>query len=93
MGFGLVFGFTYGVIPVTIAELFPTEVRCSGAAIGYNICLGLMGGTAPILATWLVATTGNAMAPAFYLIAAALMLLVATVFLKERAGTPLTAGL
>lgn len=70
VGFGLVFGFTYGVIPATIAELFPTEVRCSG---------------------WLVATTGNAMAPAFYLIAAALMLLVATVFLKERAGTPLTA--
>ena len=46
-------------------------MRCSGAAIGYNACLGLVAGTAPLLSTYLVEITGNVLAPAWYLIALA----------------------
>ena len=88
-GFGIIIGGVYGMIPATIAKIFPARVRCTGAAVGYNICLGLLGGTAPIIATWLVATTGHPLAPAWYLVAAAAILLVGTAVLKERAGQPI----
>ena len=39
----------------------------SGTAIGYNLALALFGGTAPLVATWLIARTGNLAAPAWYL--------------------------
>ena len=55
------------------AELFATRVRSSGYSIGYNMSVALFGGTAPYVATWLVDRTGNKVAPAFYVIAAAIV--------------------
>ena len=46
------------------AELFATRVRSSGYSIGYNVSVAMFGGTAPYVATWLVARTGNELAPA-----------------------------
>ncbi len=54
-------------VPVAMAELFPPRLRYSGTAIGYNLALALFGGTAPLVATWLIARTGNLAAPAWYL--------------------------
>lgn len=90
-GFGVLVGGVYAIIPATIAELFPADVRCSGAALGYNICLGLLGGTAPILATWLVATTGDPLSPAWYLTGAAALMIVGGLSLREWARVPLRA--
>ena len=58
------------------AELFATRVRSSGYSIGYNVSVAVFGGTAPYVATWLVARTGNAIAPAYYVIAAAIVTLI-----------------
>ena len=85
----ILLGAVYGMVPATIAELLPTRVRCSGAAIGYNACLGLIAGTAPLLSTWLVARTGDVLAPAWYLIVLAGVHLIGWAFLKEKAGQPL----
>ncbi|MDT5018271.1 MAG: transporter, family, proline/betaine transporter, partial [Mycobacterium sp.] len=57
------------------AELFATRVRSSGYSIGYNVSVAVFGGTAPYVATWLVDRTGNELAPAFYIIAAAIITL------------------
>ena len=57
------------------AELFATRVRSSGYSIGYNLSVAVFGGTAPYVATWLVARTGNEIAPAYYVIAAAVVTL------------------
>ncbi len=89
-GFAILLGAVYGMVPATIAELLPTRVRCSGAAIGYNACLGLIAGTAPLLSTWLVARTGDVLAPAWYLILLAGVHLIGWAFLKEKAGQPLS---
>lgn len=50
-----------------LVEMFPSAVRSSGSAIGYTLAYVLFGGTAPFVATWLVAGFGTPLAPGFYL--------------------------
>jgi MHS family proline/betaine transporter-like MFS transporter len=71
------------------AELFATQVRSSGYSIGYNVSVAVFGGTAPYVATWLVARTGNELAPAFYVIAAAIVTLLTLFTIPETARRPL----
>ncbi|MDT5013725.1 MAG: transporter, family, proline/betaine transporter [Mycobacterium sp.] len=73
------------------AELFATRVRSSGYSIGYNISVALFGGTAPYVATWLTARTHNELAPAYYVIFAAIVTLATVFTIKETAGQPLRA--
>jgi hypothetical protein len=80
------------VISAAIIEMLPTEVRCSGAAIGFNICLGVFGATAPLIATYLVARTADDFAPVYYLMAVAFISLVALLGLLETASEPLLRG-
>ncbi|BBZ21262.1 MFS transporter [Mycolicibacterium gadium] len=71
------------------AELFATRVRSSGYSIGYNVSVAIFGGTAPYVATWLVARTGNEIAPAYYVIAAAIITLATIMTMRETAARPL----
>jgi MHS family proline/betaine transporter-like MFS transporter len=73
------------------AELFATRVRSTGYSIGYNVSVALFGGTAPYVATWLADRTGNDVAPAFYVIAAAIASLATVLTMRETAGRPLRA--
>ena len=50
IGFGFVFGFGYGALPVFYTENFPTRYRASGASAGYQISQVYGGGLIPILA-------------------------------------------
>jgi MHS family proline/betaine transporter-like MFS transporter len=72
-------------------ELFATRVRYSGFSIGYNVCVAAFGGTTPYVVAWLTGSTGNTMAPAFYVIAAAVVSLVTVLTLRESAARPLAA--
>ena len=72
-----------------LTELFSTRVRYGGLSIGYNVNGALLGGTAPLFATYLVSTTGSSLAPAFYLMAAAAVTLVVVATIPETARTPL----
>ncbi|MEV3905865.1 MULTISPECIES: MFS transporter [unclassified Mycobacterium] len=71
------------------AELFATKVRSSGYSIGYNTSVALFGGTTPYIATWLTDRTGNELAPAIYLIVAAVITLATIMTMRESAGRPL----
>ena len=62
-----------GTLPVFLAEIFPTRVRYSGFAFSFNTANALFGGTAPFVATLLIKVTGSSLAPAWYLVAAALV--------------------
>jgi MHS family proline/betaine transporter-like MFS transporter len=75
--------FVVSAVVVTQVEIFPTAVRYSGASIGYNLAYMAFGGTAPLVATALVAHTGSHIAPAFYLVAVALLVLPAVWKLPE----------
>lgn len=73
------------------AELFATRVRSSGYSIGYNVSVAIFGGTAPYVATWLVDRTGNQIAPAYYVIAAAVISIATLLTMRETARQPLRA--
>ena len=78
-----------GSCPAAYAELFPTRVRYTALSIGYNIAVAIFGGFAPFIATWLIKVTGNPLAPAFYVIAAAVITLVILTRIRETAFAPL----
>lgn len=78
-----------GPLAATMAETFHTQYRYSGVAIAYNTIVGLVGGTAPLICTWLISRTGDIAAPAYYLIFLALVSLCAAVGLKSRSGEEL----
>ncbi|MFD7868251.1 MFS transporter [Streptomyces sp. NPDC057682] len=82
-------GLVNGVSFATYAEIFRARYRYTGIAMSNNVTNMALGGTAPFIATLLINTTGNNLAPAGYLIATAVMTFVATFFLKETRGTEL----
>lgn len=73
-----------GVLPSFLSEQFPTHVRLSGFALTFNTANAIFGGTAPMIATWLIDTTGNKLAPAFYLVAAAIVTGTAVLFAPRK---------
>ena len=79
----------FGAEPAATAEAFPGRVRCSSAAISHNICFTVLGGTAPMAATYLIARTQNELSPSIYLMVAALVSIIAISTLRETAKAPL----
>jgi MFS transporter, MHS family, proline/betaine transporter len=76
-----------GTLPALMAELFPTATRSTGIAVAYNTSVPIFGGTAPLIATWLVATTGSQVAPSYYLIATSILSLLVLVVIHMRVKT------
>lgn len=89
IAFGALLTINDGTLPCFLAEIFPTKVRFSGFAFSFNLANAVFGGTAPFVATWLIGATGNKLAPAWYLAAAAVVALVAMLVSRETAGKPL----
>ncbi|MGY1434318.1 MFS transporter [Streptomyces reniochalinae] len=55
--------------PLTTAYVmsFPPHIRGTAAALNYNVGTTLLGGTAPLLATWLVGSTGTEVSFGWYM--------------------------
>ena len=70
--------------PPSFPSSFPTHVRLSGFALTFNTANAVFGGTAPMIATWLIDVTGLQLAPAFYLVAAALVTGTAVLFASKK---------
>ncbi|WP_207233561.1 MFS transporter [Salinicola tamaricis] len=79
------------VTAVLLSEQFPTRVRYTASALCYNVSYTIFGGTAPLVATWLIDSTGNHLAPAYYLIAITLLALWGGMRLPETADRALDA--
>ena len=67
----------YGPQAAFIAELFSTELRYSGASMGYQIAGVLGGGIAPLVSIALAGATGTAFAVSFYVLAMVFITLIA----------------
>lgn len=89
IAFGILLTINDGTLPCFLTEIFPTKVRYSGFAFSFNTANALFGGTAPFVATWLISATGSKLAPAWYLVAIAIVALVAMLAARETAGKPL----
>jgi MFS transporter, MHS family, proline/betaine transporter len=86
---GLVYILQLGTISATFPAMFPTHVRYAGMAISYNVSTAIFGGTAPYINESVVATPGNELFPAYYMMGACVIGLIAMFFLKETRGASL----
>ena len=63
--------------------LFPTPIRFTATALALNVTAAVFGGTGPYVSTWLVASTGNPVAPGAYLTVVALASLIVAIALPR----------
>jgi MFS family permease len=70
-----------------IAESFPTSVRYAGSGLAYQLTSVIGGGPAPLVATWLLATTGSAYAVAAVVVLWSVITLVAISFVTDHSGS------
>ncbi|MFP5071115.1 MFS transporter [Pseudonocardia nantongensis] len=86
---GLLIAFTihatmYGPQAALYAEMFPADVRFSGASLGYQFASVFAGGLAPFIMTALLAATGGSWSVATYIVACAVVTFVSVVTIRER---------
>jgi MFS transporter, MHS family, proline/betaine transporter len=88
---GLCAAFVNGTFAVILTDLFPTRVRFSGVALVFNVAFTLFSGTAPLVATTLIRSTGMTTAPAIVMVACGLLTLAASLALSSNEGHVLSA--
>jgi MFS family permease len=81
----------YGPQAALIAESFVARVRYTGASLGYQLSSLIAGGPAPIIATWLFSRYHSGTVIAVFIMACAIVSLIATSMLKEYAGQDVAA--
>ena len=80
----------YGPQAAFIAENFTGRLRYSGASIGYQLASIVAGGPAPLIAVALLAAYHTYVPIALYIVACAVISLIATVLMPDRSRTDLT---
>ncbi len=89
-GFAVIFSMVAAGSAPTMVESLPAGVRCSGVSIAYNLAIGVFGGSAPLVATYLVERTHDDAMPAIYLMVVGLVMLGTLFTLRETAHERLT---
>ncbi|PCJ61645.1 MAG: MFS transporter [Rhodospirillaceae bacterium] len=82
-GFALLISMIFGSYPTMMVDMVAPRLRVSTISIGYNLSLGILGGTTPMVAAYLVARTHVDLSPAFYLMGAAIVSLLVLRTIKE----------
>ena len=90
IGLGVILAPTTAVLGTMFSEIFKSNVRYTGITLGYQIGAALAGGTAPLVATFLLAKFDHSYVPiALYIIFTGLVSLVAIAAVSERSGRQL----
>ncbi|WP_453991310.1 MFS transporter [Bacillus nitroreducens] len=91
LGLNVIHDAVYGPQAVYYSELFGSQVRLSGASIGYQIGAILAGGFSPLIATWLLAEyDGQSLPIILYLVALGVISIISTLFARETYRDSLT---
>jgi metabolite-proton symporter len=77
----------YGPQAALIAESFGTNVRYSGASLGYQFSSVLAGGPAPLIAVAILNATGSSTWISVYIIGCAVLAMIALLALPKRSTT------
>jgi MFS family permease len=73
-------GATYGPVAALLAEMFPPKIRYSSVSIPYHFGTGYFGGFLPLIATWIVARTGNPYSELWYTWGVVLVALIVAIW-------------
>jgi MFS family permease len=63
---GMLSALTYGSVAALLAEMFPARIRYSSMSIPYHMGAGYLGGFLPLIAGYIVASTGNPFSGLWY---------------------------
>lgn len=74
-----------GAYPALLPIQFPEGFRCTGFSLAYSLVVALLGGTAPLLGSWMLMRLGWNLGPAFYTL---IWLPVCFWGLRGLSGTP-----
>ncbi|MCH4826710.1 MFS transporter [Planococcus halocryophilus] len=88
IGLGVIWAPITAVLGTMFSEIFDAKVRYTGVTLGYQIGAALAGGTAPLVATFLLATFDNSYVPvALYIMLTAVISLLSIWAVKDLSGT------
>jgi MHS family proline/betaine transporter-like MFS transporter len=90
MSFGALLALCMAPQPAAMCEMFPRGVRVSAVSVGYGLAYALFGGTAPFVAVWLIARTGNDVVFAWYIAGAMALSLIVVLTARDRRQELLT---
>lgn len=90
IGLGIIWAPITAVLGTMFSEIFKSNVRYTGITLGYQIGAALAGGTAPLIATALLAAFNDSYVPvALYIILCAVISLIAMIAVRERSNKDL----
>lgn len=70
--------------PSALCAMLPHRVRCTVLSIGFNLAMGVLGGTTPLLVEYFRKKTHDDLTPAYYLVGAALVTIVGLFLYREN---------
>ncbi|MFD2924927.1 MFS transporter [Halobacillus naozhouensis] len=88
---GIVWPPITAVLGTMFSEIFSTKVRYTGISLGYQIGAALAGGTAPLIATWLLSQFNNSSSPiSIFIIVTGVISLIAVKFTSDSKVTSIS---
>ena len=81
-----------GVALVALTESLRKDVRSTGMAIVYAVGVAVFGGIVQPAVTWVIKATGSPMAPAWYMMGAAVVGIAAMILMKETRPERITGA-
>jgi MHS family proline/betaine transporter-like MFS transporter len=80
-------GISAGPAYALMSEIFPTQIRSTGMSLSYNVgAMVFGGGSGPVAFASLIAATGSAVAPIFYLVTLAFVSMASLLVLWRKLG-------
>jgi MFS family permease len=92
VGLTIALGLSYGPQAALYAELFPAKVRYSGVSIGYALGAILGGAFAPMIAQWIIGTSGESWRVGVYIAVLSVISLVTVSTIKDPQGVDLNVN-
>jgi MFS family permease len=89
---GICAALTNGSFAVLLTDLFPTQIRFTGVALVFNVAFTIFSGLSPLFATTLIGALDSPAAPAYLMIAAAIIAWLGSLGLRRYGGNVLGTG-
>ena len=76
---GLLKAVYFGALPSVMSDVFPVHSRATGPVVRIQLTTAIFGGFTPTIAAALVAATGQAVSPGYYILAVSLVSIAALI--------------
>ncbi|CAH0222962.1 Inner membrane metabolite transport protein YhjE [Microbacterium oxydans] len=77
----------YALLATLLASAFPARIRYSGVSLAYQLCATVFGGSTPLVAQWILNSTGGSVWGVAVFYAAMILLTIAGVWALQRRMT------